>query len=116
MDRIAIIGAGPCGLGCARELDRLGSDRWSMFEREAYAGGLASSVLDPRASTWDLGGHVVFSHLGGSDALLDEIMGSTSASTSAPRTSDSTAVGFRIRSRTTCDTYRPTWWSSVSSA
>jgi UDP-galactopyranose mutase len=76
MDRIAIIGAGPCGLGCARELDRLGFDGWEVFERENSAGGLASSVLDPRGFTWDLGGHVVFSHFGEFDGLLDEVMGS----------------------------------------
>jgi protoporphyrinogen oxidase len=75
MDRIAIIGAGPCGLGCARELDRLGFEHWSVFERESHAGGLASSVLDPQGFTWDLGGHVVFSHYGEFDALLDEVMG-----------------------------------------
>jgi protoporphyrinogen oxidase len=75
MDRIAIIGAGPCGLGCARELGRLGFEHWSVFERESHAGGLASSVLDPQGFTWDLGGHVVFSHFGEFDALLDEVMG-----------------------------------------
>jgi protoporphyrinogen oxidase len=75
MDRIAIIGAGPCGLGCARELDRLGFEHWSVFERESQAGGLASSVLDPQGFTWDLGGHVVFSHFGEFDSLLDEVMG-----------------------------------------
>jgi len=75
LDRIAIIGAGPCGLGCARELDRLGFDQWSVFERDLHAGGLASSVLDAQGFTWDLGGHVVFSHFGEFDALLEEVMG-----------------------------------------
>jgi protoporphyrinogen oxidase len=75
MDRIAIIGAGPCGLACARELDRLGFEHWSVFEREQHAGGLAASVVDPRGFTWDLGGHVVFSHFGEFDALFEEVMG-----------------------------------------
>jgi protoporphyrinogen oxidase len=74
-DGVAIIGAGPCGLACARELDRLGFDRWRVFEREPTAGGHAGSVVDPEGFTWDLGGHVVFSHFGEFDALLDEIMG-----------------------------------------
>jgi protoporphyrinogen oxidase len=74
-DRVAIIGAGPCGLGCARELDRLGFAEWAIYEREDHAGGLASSVLDPAGFTWDLGGHVVFSHFGEFDQLLQEVMG-----------------------------------------
>ncbi len=72
--RIVIIGAGPCGLGCARELERLGHHNWVILEREAHAGGLASSVVDPAGFTWDLGGHVVFSHFGEFDALLHEVM------------------------------------------
>jgi protoporphyrinogen oxidase len=73
--RVAIIGAGPCGLACARELLRYGHESWTLFERSATAGGHASSVVDPAGFTWDLGGHVVFSHFGEFDALLDEVMG-----------------------------------------
>src|SRR4051812_1278970 len=73
--RVAIVGAGPCGLACARELDRLGFDEWVVYEREDQAGGLARSVLDPAGFTWDLGGHVVFSHFGEFDLLLEEAMG-----------------------------------------
>jgi protoporphyrinogen oxidase len=72
---IVIIGAGPCGLGCARELERLGHQRWTILERKAHAGGLASSVVDPAGFTWDHGGHVVFSHFGEFDRLLEETMG-----------------------------------------
>ena len=74
-ERVAIIGAGPCGLGCARELDRIGFRDWTVYEREDHPGGLASSVLDPAGFTWDLGGHVVFSHFGEFDLLLAEVMG-----------------------------------------
>jgi protoporphyrinogen oxidase len=73
-DRIVIIGAGPCGLACARELERLGHRNWLVLERSDGPGGLASSVLDPAGFTWDLGGHVVFSHFGEFDALLEEVM------------------------------------------
>jgi protoporphyrinogen oxidase len=72
--RILIIGAGPCGLGCARELERLGHRNWAILEADDHAGGLASSVVDPAGFTWDLGGHVVFSHYGEFDALLHEVM------------------------------------------
>src|SRR2546421_7375409 len=73
--RIVIIGAGPCGLACARELGRLQHDDWIVLERAGQAGGLASSVVDAAGFTWDLGGHVVFSHFGEFDALLAEVMG-----------------------------------------
>jgi protoporphyrinogen oxidase len=73
-DRVVIIGAGPCGLACARELDRLGHRNWLVLERSDGPGGLASSVIDSAGFTWDLGGHVVFSHFGEFDALLEEVM------------------------------------------
>jgi protoporphyrinogen oxidase len=73
--RIVIIGAGPCGLACGRELDRLGCPDWLIVERSDHAGGLASSIVDPGGFTWDLGGHVVFSHFNAFDDLLEEVMG-----------------------------------------
>ncbi len=73
--RIVIVGAGPCGLACARELSRLGHDDWLLLERDETAGGHASSVVDPAGFTWDIGGHVVFSHYGEFDALLEETLG-----------------------------------------
>lgn len=74
--RIVILGAGPCGLACARELERLGHRNWLLLERADGAGGLAASVVDTAGFTWDLGGHVVFSHFGEFDALLEEVLGS----------------------------------------
>ena len=53
--RIVILGAGPCGLACARELAALGHDDWVVLEREVFAGGHASSVADPQGFTWDIG-------------------------------------------------------------
>jgi UDP-galactopyranose mutase len=73
-ERILIIGAGPCGLACARELDRLGHRDWVVLERASRPGGLAASVVDAAGFTWDLGGHVVFSHFGEFDALLRDVM------------------------------------------
>jgi protoporphyrinogen oxidase len=73
--RIVIIGAGPCGLGCARELRRLGHANWLLAEQQDVAGGHAGSVVDPQGFTWDFGGHVVFSHYGEFDTLLEETMG-----------------------------------------
>jgi protoporphyrinogen oxidase len=70
-----IIGAGPCGLGCARELERLGHRNWRIVERRGRSGGLAASETDPQGFTWDQGGHVVFSHYGEFDKLLEDVMG-----------------------------------------
>ncbi|GAB7109563.1 FAD-dependent oxidoreductase [Streptomyces phaeofaciens JCM 4814] len=69
-DKIVILGAGPCGLACADELTRLGHRNWTLLEAAPAAGGLAASVVDPVGFTWDLGGHVVFSHFGEFDRLL----------------------------------------------
>ena len=73
--RIVIVGAGPCGLGCARELAAIGHEDFEVLEATGAVGGLASSVVDPQGFTWDLGGHVVFSHYGEFDRLLAEVMG-----------------------------------------
>ncbi|MEU8543048.1 FAD-dependent oxidoreductase [Streptomyces sp. NPDC048717] len=71
--RIVILGAGPCGLACADELRRLGHRDWLLLEAAPVPGGLARSVVDPAGFTWDLGGHVVFSHFGEFDRLLAEL-------------------------------------------
>lgn len=72
---IAVVGAGPCGLACAHELRRLGHDDWLLYERAAVAGGHAGSEVDRAGFTWDQGGHVVFSHYGEFDRLLDDALG-----------------------------------------
>jgi len=50
-------------------------DDFQVLEASAAAGGLASSVVDAHGFTWDLGGHVVFSHYGEFDRLVAEVMG-----------------------------------------
>ncbi len=72
--RIAIIGAGPTGLGAAWRLCQLGHDSWDLFEAADHPGGLASSVLDEHGFTWDLGGHVVFSRYEYFNRLLDQLL------------------------------------------
>jgi hypothetical protein len=73
---VVILGAGPTGLGAAWRLHELGLDDWVLLEAEAGPGGLASSVVDDRGFTWDLGGHVQFSHYAYYDAVLDRAVGS----------------------------------------
>ena len=72
---IAVVGAGPCGLACGHELERLGHADWAIYEAADHAGGHASSHLDAAGFTWDEGGHVVFSHYGEFDRLLEEALG-----------------------------------------
>lgn len=73
--RIAIIGAGPTGLGAAYRLHELGFTNFTVFEKESHAGGLASSYVDGRGFTWDVGGHVQFSHYDYFDRLMDDLLG-----------------------------------------
>lgn len=70
---VVILGAGPCGLACAHELQRLGHRDWVLLEAAPTVGGLGSSVVDEAGFTWDLGGHVVFSKMKSFDTLLAEL-------------------------------------------
>jgi UDP-galactopyranose mutase len=72
---VVVVGAGPCGIGCVRELAALGVDDVLVLEAAAGPGGLGASVTDPQGFTWDRGGHVVFSHHGEFDRLLSEVLG-----------------------------------------
>ncbi len=73
--KVVIVGAGPTGLGAAWRLRELGHDDFVILEAGAGPGGLASSVVDDRGFTWDLGGHVQFSHYRYYDDVLDLVVG-----------------------------------------
>ena len=70
-----IIGAGPTGLGAAWRLHERGHDNWMLFEASEHPGGLASSVTDADGFTWDLGGHVLFSHYPYFDDVMNTALG-----------------------------------------
>ena len=72
---ITIIGAGPTGLGAAHRLCQTGYDDWCLYEKEAWPGGLATSFIDERGFTWDVGGHIQFSHYEYFDSLMDSLLG-----------------------------------------
>ena len=74
--KVAIIGAGPAGLGAAWRFQELGFENWTLFEKETYPGGLAASFGDAAGFTWDIGGHVQFSHYPYFDDLMDRLLGS----------------------------------------
>ena len=73
--RVLILGAGPTGLGAAHRLQQLGFGDFHILEATPEAGGLATSVVDERGFTWDLGGHVQFSHYSYYDDVLEAALG-----------------------------------------
>lgn len=73
--RTLILGAGPTGLGAAWRLTEMGHRDWLVLEARPHPGGLASSHLDAHGFTWDVGGHVQFSHYAYYDAVLDSALG-----------------------------------------
>jgi protoporphyrinogen oxidase len=75
MSRIVILGAGPTGLGAAYRLQELGYDDWAIYEQHDYIGGLATSFRDAKGFTYDVGGHVLFSHYKYYDDLVEKLLG-----------------------------------------
>jgi protoporphyrinogen oxidase len=73
--KIVIIGAGPTGLGAGYRLKELGYTNFRIFERAPYVGGLATSFKDSEGFTWDIGGHVMFSHYKYYDDVFNRLMG-----------------------------------------
>ena len=73
--RILILGAGPSGLGAAWRLKKLGFKQVTILERSDVAGGLARSFVDKAGFTWDIGGHVLFSHSRYFDRVFETVMG-----------------------------------------
>lgn len=73
--RTLILGAGPTGLGAARRLEELGCHDWLLLEAAPEAGGLAASFVDDKGFTWDIGGHVQFSHYAYFDQVMEDLLG-----------------------------------------
>ncbi len=73
--KIVILGAGPTGLGAGYRLKELGYSNFAIFDRHPYIGGLAHSFVDPQGFTWDIGGHVMFSHYTYYDEVFQKLMG-----------------------------------------
>lgn len=73
--RIVIIGAGPTGLGAAYRLKELGQKDFVVLDRAPEAGGLSRSFVDPKGFTWDIGGHVQFSHYSYFDQVMQKSLG-----------------------------------------
>jgi len=74
MSEVVILGAGPCGLGAGLFLKRAGFTDFSILEAGTEPGGLARSFVDDQGFTWDIGGHVQFSHYEDFDEVMDEAL------------------------------------------
>ncbi len=72
--RILILGAGCTGLGAAYRLHELGYTNFHVLEQNSYPGGLSASFVDEHGFTWDLGGHVQFSHYDYFDQLMERAL------------------------------------------
>jgi protoporphyrinogen oxidase len=75
MPRFVIVGAGPTGIGAALRLLERGEQDFVVLEASDAPGGLARSVVDDQGFTWDLGGHVQFSHYRVFDQYMDLALG-----------------------------------------
>ncbi|ROQ90768.1 protoporphyrinogen/coproporphyrinogen oxidase [Desulfosoma caldarium] len=72
--KYVIVGAGPTGLGAAHRLAELGERDFLVLEQNPYPGGLSASFKDSKGFTWDLGGHVIFSHYPYFDRLIEDLL------------------------------------------
>jgi protoporphyrinogen oxidase len=72
--KIVIIGAGPCGLGAAWRLHELEMSNYEVFEKNPCVGGLSASFADEKGFTWDIGGHIQFSHYDYFDRVMAALL------------------------------------------
>ncbi|GAB5496519.1 MAG: FAD-dependent oxidoreductase [Phycisphaerales bacterium] len=72
--KVLIVGAGPTGLGAGYRLSQLGRTDYLLCEASDTIGGLARSYTDDNGFTWDVGGHVLFSHYEEYDRIFEELM------------------------------------------
>jgi len=69
-----IIGAGPTGIGAAYRLKELNKTDFIVIDKDANVGGLSQSFVDDKGFTWDIGGHVQFSHYKYFDKAMEEAL------------------------------------------
>ncbi|MGA3283898.1 MAG: FAD-dependent oxidoreductase [Verrucomicrobiota bacterium] len=70
-----ILGGGPTGLGAAWRLQEIKHENWLLLDASDDVGGLARSFVDEHGFTWDIGGHVQFSHYAYFDGVMDQLLG-----------------------------------------
>src|SRR2546425_4779643 len=73
LTRAVIIGGGPAGLTAAVELGRLGVPV-TVLERDRLVGGIARTE-SYQGYRFDIGGHPVFTQIGGGGKIFDHLPG-----------------------------------------
>jgi len=68
---IIIIGAGPTSLGSGHLISKAGRGDLQIFDLADKSGGLSMSFVDGKNFTWDIGGHVLFSHFDYFDQVVE---------------------------------------------
>ncbi len=71
---ILFIGAGPTTIGACYRLRDIKYEDYIVIEAGDQFGGLSRSYKDEKGFTWDLGGHVQFSHYKEFDQAMDEAL------------------------------------------
>jgi len=66
---------GTHGPGRGVSIKGMGYTNFAVYDRQSEIGGLASSFKDSAGFTWDIGGHVMFSHYKYYDDVFDRLMG-----------------------------------------
>ena len=59
---LMIVIIGPTSLGAGYRLQELGCKKFQLYEASPHIGDLATSFVDSAGFTWNIGGHVMFSH------------------------------------------------------
>ena len=72
--KAVVIGAGPTGLGAGYRFNEVGHEDYTILEASDRVGGLATSFTDEAGFTYDIGGHVMFSHYQYYDELVEKLM------------------------------------------
>jgi len=72
--KVIILGAGPTSFGVACQLQICDQRNWELFERHSYIGGLSATFVDDVGFTWDVGGHVLFSHFDYFDQAVENAL------------------------------------------
>lgn len=72
---IVILGAGPCGLGAAWQLQHKKVASFHVYEAAHHVGGLSSSITDKNGFTWDIGGHVFHTDSPRMQQVFDQLLG-----------------------------------------
>ena len=65
------------GLGAAYRLMEMGHDDFVVYDKNEFVGGLGATFTDTAGFSWDIGGHVIFSHYEFFDRFMADMVPDT---------------------------------------